>query len=82
MMLIRGFGDFGRLCGGIGYVNPWGWAGILAAVVAAVVILVVLLATKKHKSQSGGAMDALKLRYIKGELTEEEYLKMKETLGK
>ena len=37
MMFVRGFGDFGRFCGGLGFANPWGWAGIAAAVVAAVV---------------------------------------------
>ena len=82
MMFVRGFGDFGRFCSGLGFANPWGWAGIAAAVVAAVVILAVLAATKKRKGTSGDAQEALKLRYVKGELTSEEYLKMKETLGK
>jgi uncharacterized membrane protein len=82
MMFVRGLGDFGRFCGGFGLVNPWGMAGIAAAVVVAVVILIVLAATKKRKGSSGSALEALKLRFVKGEITSEEYLKMKETLGK
>ena len=46
------------------------------------VTVIVLLAKKSRKSTNDGAADALKLRFIKGELTEEEYLKMKDVLGK
>lgn len=82
MMFVRGFGDLGRFCGGFGLANSWGWFGLLAAVTVAVVILIVLAATKKRKNGSDEALTALKLRFVKGELTEEEYRKMKETLGK
>lgn len=82
MMFARGLSGFGGFCRGFGFANPWGMAGIAAAVVVAVVILIVLAATRKRKGTSGDAQDALKLRFVKGELTSEEYLKMKETLGK
>lgn len=83
MMFVRGFSHPGWFCGGVGFMYPWGWFAVAAVVVVAVVTLVVLLASKKKKQrQSSDALDALKLRYIKGELSEEDYLKMKDVVGK
>jgi putative membrane protein len=82
MMFTRGFGSFGTFCRGFGTAYPALWLGLAALFVAALVVVIVLLVKKSHKSSNGGAADALKLRYIKGELTEEEYLKMKDVLGK
>ena len=82
MMFTRGFGSFGTFCRGFGAVNPAVWIGLGVMFVAALVTVIVLLAKKSRKSTNDGAADALKLRFIKGELTEEEYLKMKDVLGK
>ncbi len=81
MMLSRGFSSFGTFCGGFGYMYPGVWIGLGVLFVAALVVVIVLASKKKHGSNDAAA-EALKLRYIKGELTEEEYTKMKDVLGK
>ncbi len=82
MMLTRGFGRLGAFCAGFGTTYSVLWLVLGALFIAALVTLIVLAAKKSHKSTNDGAADALKLRYIKGELTEEEYRKMKDVLGK
>lgn len=79
---------FGRGFGGcLGYGSPFGGiGGILMGVVCvlliAAVIVFVVRALKKaeHSRPSTGAMEALRLRHAKGEITEEEYLRIKKTL--
>ena len=82
MMLARGFSGFGTFCGGSGLWYTGAWVGLGLVFVAAVVVIIVLASRKKNASGSGAAAEALKLRYVKGELTEEEYGKMKELIGK
>jgi len=83
MMFTRGFDYFGRLCGGFGLMYPWGWLAIGAVVIiVAITLIVVLSSKKKRQTESGEALDALKLRYSKGELSEEDYLRIKELIGK
>ncbi len=82
MMFTRGFGGFGSFCRGFGFANG-GLLWVLGALfVAALVVVIVLAVKKSHKGSNDGAAEALKLRYVKGELTEEEYKKMKDVLGK
>lgn len=82
MMFTRGIGGFGTFCRGFGAATPGVWIALGTLFVAALVVVIVLSVKKSGKSMNSGAEDALKLRYIKGELTEEEYLKMKDVLGK
>ncbi len=81
MMYVKGLGTSGMFYHGVGFVHPAVWIGLGVLFVAALVVVIVLAAKKKNAAPDGAA-DALKLRYIKGELTEEEYLKMKDVLGK
>jgi len=81
MMLTRGFGGMGSFCRGFGYMYPGAWVALAVVFVAALVVIIVLTAKKKHHASDSTA-EALKLRYIKGELTEEEYMKMKDVIGK
>ena len=81
MMFTRGFGGFGAFCRGFGFANSALLWVIGALFVAALVVVIVLAAKKSRKGANDGAVEALKLRYIKGELTEEEYKKMKGVLG-
>jgi len=82
MMFTRGFGGFGSFCRGFGFANG-GLLWVLGTLfVAALVVVIVLAVKKSHKGTNSAAAEALKLRYIKGELTEEEYRKMKDVLGK
>ena len=82
MMLTRGFGSIGTFCGGSGLWYTGAWIGLGLVFVAAVVVIAVLASRKKRSGGSEAALEALKLRYVKGELTEEEYYKMKELIGK
>jgi len=82
MMFVRGFHYPGLSCGGFGFPYPWGWLAIAAIVVIAITLAIVLSSRKKRQNRSDDAAEALKLRYIKGELSEEDYLKMKEIIGK
>jgi len=64
---------------------PWGWLAIGAVLLIAAVTLIVVLSSKKKRqtqTPSSDALDTLKLRYSKGELSEEDYLKMKEIIGR
>jgi putative membrane protein len=52
---------------------------ILAVIIiAAVIIIIVKKAHKKHRYSD--AMELLNIRYVKGELTDEEYLRMKNVI--
>jgi len=82
MMLTRGFGGLGSFCRGFGYMHPGVWVALAGVFVAALVVIIVLIARKKHHGANDSTAEALKLRYIKGELTEEEYTKMKDVIGK
>lgn len=84
MMYFRGVHDFGSCVGyGSGFIGPWIMMGVGVLVLAAIIITAVVLLKKasRHKT-SDDALDALKLRYVKGEITEEDYLKMKKILVK
>ena len=80
MMMARGFGGFGTFARMAGGVHPIAWIALAVLFVAALVVIIVLAAKKKPAADS--AVEALKLRYIKGEITEEEYQKMKSVIGK
>ncbi|HWQ99136.1 MAG TPA: hypothetical protein VN538_13720 [Clostridia bacterium] len=82
MMFTRGFGGFGMFCRGLGLVHPGILMALAALFLAALVVVIVLSVKKSHKGANSAAAEVLKLRYIKGELTEEEYRKMKDVLGK
>ncbi|MFT8889583.1 MAG: SHOCT domain-containing protein [Ethanoligenens sp.] len=87
MMFTRLYGDF-RGCYGYGAGSFFGIGGfvmlaavvILAAVAAIVVLRVLKRAGRTHSS--GEALETLKLRYVKGEISEEEYLRLKKILEK
>lgn len=79
----RGFDRFDRFGGCFDY-YPWGhWivGGLL--LIAAVVLVVVLVKRRKGtaKLESSKALEQLKIRYVNGEITEEQYNKMKSTLN-
>lgn len=69
---------FNRI-GGFGHFGFMGLFGLLI-LIAAVVIIVLLVRNKK--SSNSNLLEELKLLYIKGEITEEEYLNRKNVIGK
>jgi len=64
-----------------GFLGSWAWiiAGLLA--LAAVALLVAALVNHK-KQKNAAALEPLKLRFINGEITEEQYLSMKDVVLK
>ena len=79
---------------GTRHMDNW-WGLIIAGIVALVVIILIiaLLVAVRRNNNSGNkniktdssndeALEVLKLRYIKGEISEEEYLKKKSFLTK
>jgi putative membrane protein len=81
MMLTRGFGGIGMFGRMFGFAHPGALIALAVVFVAAIIVIIVLSARKKQ-APAGDAVEALKLRFIKGEITEEEYLKMKSVIGK
>ena len=68
----------------------WGWIGLgflhmglfWILVILGIVVLVRWLAASSPASTPGRALEILKERYAKGELTREQYEQMKRELGK
>ncbi|GGL53972.1 SHOCT domain-containing protein [Sporolactobacillus putidus] len=84
MMYFRGYNGLGGCFGyGNGFWGPGMMIGAGVFLLAAVIIVAVILfrmASPKKKDE--GSLELLRLRYAKGEISEEEYLKMKKVLGK
>ncbi|KAA0258821.1 hypothetical protein FHQ18_02405 [Deferribacter autotrophicus] len=79
--MMHGFGG-GYGFGFLGIFNMIIWLVILIAVIYAVFYLIKGLASNKsiEKSSSYEALNTLKQRYAKGEITKEEFLSMKRDL--
>ena len=68
--------------------TPWNWV-TMGLVALAVVLLVVLLVRNRKRTNvaqaastvNSQALDALKMKYAQGDMTEEEYLRRKEVLS-
>lgn len=93
MMFFRGTGGLGRCFeGGFGFMGNYmhsGW-GILmmggALLVAVLVVVAVVAIIRKSRrtnyaEQSSESLAVLNERFVKGEITEEEYTRMKKVLN-
>jgi putative membrane protein len=94
MMSGYGYGGYGWDGMGPGFMSPgmMGWGGIgygwwmpIVGVVFLIVVIVGLYLVfsgyrKPEKPATGSALDILKERYAKGEITEEQYQKMKKEI--
>lgn len=85
--MFRGYGGFGGCLGfadrfyGGGFF-PMLMMGIFAVVVVAVIVLAVRKLNSSAKRNTGSAaLDELKIKFAKGEITEEEYLRRKRILS-
>ncbi|MDF2821229.1 MAG: uncharacterized protein K0R15_1670 [Clostridiales bacterium] len=73
-------GCFGN--GGYGFMNN-GWNIFIALTILLVVAFVIyLLVHKNSKISKQSSLELLRMKYAQGEITDEEYLKRKEVLGK
>lgn len=92
MMFFRGATGWGRGINGTfgmmgGYMNS-GWGllimGIVLLVVVLIVVAVVAAIRKSHRTslvQGSESLAVLNERFVKGEITEEEYTRMKRVLS-
>lgn len=85
--MMGGFGPWGMMGG---FAGPWGiitmllfWVLIIGGVVALVAWLVGLSrpGTAITREQSDSALEILKVRYAKGEITKEQFEAMRHDLG-
>lgn len=59
------------------------WEGLVMGLVLLILILVVLYVhLHKHTDASSDALEILKMRFVKGEITEEDYINKKNILMK
>jgi putative membrane protein len=91
MMYYRGFDSFGRCFSNwgwnSGYMNSgWGILMMVGTLIVAALIVVLIIALIK-KNRSGNmrtddqeSLDMLNDRFVRGEISEEEYLKIKKIL--
>ncbi len=57
-----------------------GWHILIMVGIIIVVIALVLFARKKYKGNDTQALNTLKMLYVNGDITEEEYLKRKSVI--
>lgn len=76
------WGCFGNGFFGYGFMGPLMMLGFI--LITALVVYLIFKSSKKHHTQnaSSDALNLLQLRYVKGEITEEEYLQKKNLLNK
>ena len=85
MMGRNGYNNYN---GNNGMMGSWGWGGVITGAIALILLIVILffvfktLARKPIGSSSDTALDILRKRYAKGELTQEEYKSMLDHLKK
>lgn len=82
MMFGRGFGHWSQ-CGWFGSRFFYGgWGMVIAAVLFIAVIAVAIYLLKRNRGHQSGsdALQALQMRYVKGEISEEEYVQKKKML--
>ncbi len=58
----------------------YGWHYMIILGVIIIIVALVLFAKRKNKNNENQALSTLKELYVKGEITEEEYLKRKNVI--
>lgn len=86
MMFNRGFDAFGRCFENGNNFMHGGWGllmmgGMVLVTVLIVAVIVVLVKKARKNNTYSEAAELLNARFVKGEITEEEYIKMKKVLS-
>lgn len=85
MMWSRGFNSF-RGCFGSGFGGFFnsGWNMLIAAGIILIIATTVFFLVRRNRStvSSSSALELLTMKYVKGEITEEEYLRRKDVLNR
>lgn len=76
--MMNGWGDYSRSAP---WIPPWTWV-LLALLLIVIVVLLIVLFTRRgeSKSRGGAAMEILRNRYARGEISREEFDKIREVL--
>ena len=76
------WGCFGNCFWGYGFMGPLMMLGFI--LITALVVYLIFRSSKKRQLQSTStdALNLLQIRFVKGEITEEEYLQKKNLLSK
>ncbi len=76
--MMDGWSDYSR---GQNWLPPWAWV-LLAILLIVVAILAIVLFTRRgeNKNRGGGAMDIARDRYARGEITREEFERIRVVL--
>ena len=83
MMFGRGYNGMNGCFGNFGFMHGgFGMGFMLLIIILTVVAAVILINWYKKNQADDSAMEELKLRFIKGEITEEEFVKMKKLIEK
>jgi len=75
-------GDNAR-CVGQGFMNHGvGMAVVIGALLIIALLIFIFVHNSNKKVTKDSAVDVLKMKFVQGEITEEEYLKRKEVIGR
>ena len=81
-MFNRGFGGFNHCLWFANrfFYGGWGMLALAGIVLATGILIFLVLKSNKKKDYSKEALERLKIRYVNGELSEEEFLQKKKVL--
>lgn len=82
---MHGYWNFGRTGFGMGYNSPWIYFVIQAViwiVIAFVAYKIIQKLISNKKIENDPILEKLKMKYVEGEITEEEYIKKRDLLKK
>jgi putative membrane protein len=76
-----GYGNFNCLNNfGYGYFGGWGILIMIGVLILTALLIFFIVHNKNKKLQNQSAMETLKMKYVQGEITEEEFLRRKSLL--
>ena len=79
--MMHGNGWYGNSeCGVFGINGFSGWHYLIMIGVIIIIVAIVMFVRRKNNSDGNQALNTLKELYVKGEITEEEYLKRKDVI--
>lgn len=87
MMFLRGYRNYGGCFGfgngiyGIGWLMPLLGAILLTAFIVVAILIIKKINRSSKKNSYGISLEELKIEFVKGNLTEEEYLRKKKILS-
>jgi putative membrane protein len=84
-MYGRGFGGYNgnQGCFGYGFMNHgWNMLIIIGVLLITTLLIYIFVHNRKKIALKNSSIEILKLKYVQGEITEEEYLRRKSVINK